>query len=313
MITKRLDDSRAAAAVMRAALPVALIAGVAVSVALALLLSRRLLRRLGHLQADAEALGAEGLRHEVRVTGHDEVAVVARALEQMRERLVEEQASRQEFVSTASHELRTPLASLQVSLELLREEALNGETGADAVVERAEAALRQTHRLTALATDLLDISRVDGGAPLAVEPLELGELAATVAHEFAPGLEASGRALRLAGDPALALADPAAAARIARVLLDNAAHYGAGTVSVTVTATPGRVILAVEDEGPGLAEDERERVFRRFARGRAAAGTTHGAGLGLAIARGLARSMGGELEAADPESGARLVLELPAA
>jgi signal transduction histidine kinase len=313
VITKRLDDSRAAATVVRAALPLALVTGLAVSMLLALLLSRSLLRRLRRLQADAAALGAEGLRHQVLVTGHDEVTVVARALEQMRERLVEEQASRQEFVSTASHELRTPLASLQVTLELLREEALNGTAGAGALADRADAALRQTSRLTALATDLLDISRVDGGAPLAVEPVELNELAATIAQEFAPRLAIAGRALHLDGDPALALADPAAAARIVRVLLDNADRYGAGSVFVTVTPAPGRVILAVQDEGLGLAEGERERVFRRFARGRAAAGAAHGAGLGLAIARGLARSMDGDLVAAASETGARLVLELPAA
>ena len=119
--------------------------------------------------------------------------------------------------------------------------------------------------------------------------------------------------MTVAGDPALALADPAAAARIVRVLLDNADRYGAGPVSVTVTAAPQRVLLAVQDAGPGLAEDERERVFRRFARGRAAAGAVHGAGLGLAIARGLARAMDGDLVAAASATGARLVLELPAA
>ena len=96
------------------------------------------------------------------------------------------------------------------------------------------------------------------------------------------------------------------------MLLDNADRYGAGPVSVTLTPAPGRVMLTVQDEGPGLVGDEHERVFRRFVRGRAAAGAAHGAGLGLAIARGLARSMDGDLFAAPSETGARLVLELPA-
>jgi signal transduction histidine kinase len=302
VLTKRLDDSRAAATVMRAALPLALAAGLAVSLLLALLLSFSLMRRLRRLQDDARSLGSEGLTHEVRVTGHDEVAVVAQALEEMRGRLVEEQESRQQFVSTASHELRTPLSSLQVQLELLREEARDA-----AVAARADAALRQTHRLTALASDLLDISRVDGGARLNVEPLELGELARTIAQEFEPRVP-----LRVEGQPALALADPAAAARIVRVLLDNAANYGAGTVTVNVAPQPGQAVLTVQDEGPGLDEQEREQIFRRFARGRAA-GNAHGAGLGLAIARGLARAMDGDLEAAPSDAGARLVLTLPAA
>ena len=299
VITKRLDSTRVVSEVISAALPIALAAGLAVSLALAAVVSGGLLRKLGRLRSDAEVLGADGLGHAVRVDGRDEVAVVARALEDMRERLVEEQVSRQEFVSTASHELRTPLASLQVTLELLREELESGT----ASIDRADAALRQTHRLTALAADLLDISRIDGGTPLTVEPLELGEVAAGVAQEFAPRLPG----LTVDGNPALALADPTAVVRIIRVLLDNAANYGAGRVRLTVRPEPRRVCLAVEDEGPGFSDQEREHVFARFARGRAAGGT-RGAGLGLAIARGLARAMDGDLEAEPAPGGARLVL-----
>jgi signal transduction histidine kinase len=309
VIAKRLTDTRAAAAVVRAALPGALAAGLLAALVFALLLSRGLLRRLSRLQDDARALGAEGLSHPVTVSGGDEVAVVAEALEAMRERLVEEQASRQDFVSTASHELRTPLASLQATLELLKEQALVGPADPEAIAARADIALRQTHRLVGLASDLLELSRVDGDAPLDLEPIDLAELARTISREFEARLESAGRALRVEGGPAVASADPAAAARILRVLLDNATNYGADAVNVTLARENGCVRVAVDDGGPGLAADERERVFRRFARGRAAAGAGAGAGLGLAIARGLARSMGGDVEA--PE-GARFVLTLPA-
>jgi signal transduction histidine kinase len=313
LIAERLDDTRAAASVVRAALPLALAAGLAVAVILALLVSRGLLRRLRRLEADALALSAQGLDHPVSTTGRDEVAVVARALEAMRERLVEEQASRQRFVATASHELRTPLASLQATLELLKEQAGHGAADRRAVAARADTALRQTHRLVGLAGELLELSRVDGDAPLELEPIELGELARTIAREFAARLQAGGRALRVDGGPAVACADPAAAARILRVLLDNAASYGAGTIGVTVSRASASVLVAVEDDGPGVAPDEREQVFGRFARGRAAANAGPGAGLGLAIARGLARAMGGDVEAAPVRRGARFVLTLCAA
>jgi signal transduction histidine kinase len=309
VIAERLDDSRAAVAVMRSALPLALLAGLAAALGLSLLLSRSLLRRLRRLEADARALATDGLTHRVAVTGSDEVSIAARALEEMRVALVDEQASRQAFLSTASHELRTPLASLQATLELLEEElrSLAGdEAGAGA---RVDTALRQTRRLVTLATDLLDLSRVDGAAPLALEPIELGDLARTIGPEFAPRLRADGRELALPGEPALALADPAAVARILRVLLDNAANYGCGTVTVELVADDRGARLAVQDEGPGLSGEEAALVFRRFARGRAAAGTP-GAGLGLAIARGLARSMGGELVAEPVARGARFVLTL---
>lgn len=313
VITKGLDDSRAAASVLRAALPLALAVGLAVALGLALLLSRSLMRRLAHLRADAEAIGTEGLDHRVTVSGADEVAVVARALETMRERLVVEQQAREDFLATASHELRTPLASLQATLELLREELDRGVADQQTTVPRTDAALRQTSRLAALAGDLLDLSRVDSGAPLRLEPLELAELATTIAGEFAARLETAGRSLRLEGGPALALADPAAAARIVRILLDNAVKYGAGTVTVTITPEAGQVQLAVEDKGPGIPGDGRDRIFQRFVRGHGAAGSAAGAGLGLPIARGLARAMGGELVAEPALTGARFVLTVPAA
>jgi len=309
VLTKRLTDTRAAVGVVRGALPLSLVVGFGVALALAILLSRGLLRRLSRLHADARALGADGLDHAVTVEGGDEVAEVAEALEDMRERLVEQEASRQAFVATASHELRTPLASLQATLELLREEARRAGVDPEVIVGRTDTALRQTHRLVGLATDLLDLSRVESEAPLSLEPLEVRELADTVAREFAARLVAEGRQLTVDGGPELALADPVAVARIVRILLDNATGYGAGTVHVDVATVDNRVQLAVCDEGPGLAPDEREAVFVRFARGRAAAGAP-GAGLGLAIARALARAMGGELVAAPQTAGARFLLLL---
>lgn len=311
LLTKRLADTRAAAGVVRGALPLALVVGVGVALALALPLSRGLLRRLDRLHADARALGTEGLGHEVAVEGRDEVSDVAEALEDMRARLVEEEASRQAFVATASHELRTPLASLQATLELLREEASGTPADPARLVGRADTALRQTHRLVGLATDLLDLSRVEGDAPLRLEPLEVREMADTVAREFAARLLPEGRELVVEGGPALALADPAALARIIRILLDNASRHGAGTVSVVIEAEGDRVVVCVADEGPGLDPDEREAVFVRFARGRAAANAP-GAGLGLAIARALGRAMGGDVLAVPGAPGTRFMLTLSA-
>lgn len=314
VVTARLDDGRAAAAVLRAAAPPALGVGVGVALILGLLVSRRLSRRLETLRSDADALGSEGLTHPVSVSGRDEVTVVARALERMRTQLIDEQSARQDFLATASHELRTPLASMQAGLELLREELDRGTADHDAVVEHADRALRQTSRLTGLATDLLDLSRIDGGVALRADPIELRELAALVVGEFAARMAIAGRTLELDGDDAaLVYADPTATARIIRILLDNAGHYGAGPVAVSVAAHDRRVTLTVTDEGEGIGDDERDAVFQRFSRGRAGAGSSAGAGLGLPIARGLARAMGGELEAVPARKGARLVLTLPAA
>ena len=125
------------------------------------------------LRDDARALHDEGLEHPIAVDDvGDEVGEVARALEDMRRRLLREETDRQEFLSVASHELRTPLATLQGSLELLSEDLADGTEAR----RRADGALRQTHRLVTLASDLLDLSRIDGGVHPLLQATELVEL-----------------------------------------------------------------------------------------------------------------------------------------
>jgi signal transduction histidine kinase len=313
VMRKPLDDTRAAADTVRRALPLALAVGLAVALLVALALSRSLLVRLRRLREDARALGSEGLRHEIEVGPPDEVGEVAGALEAMRARLVGEEEARQAFLATASHELRTPLATLQATLELMDEDLRRPAPAADPVVlqARAASALRQTHRLTGLATDLLDLSRVDGEAPLSAEPLELVECVAMVREEATEALGAAGRRLEVTGAaPIHARADPAAVRRILHVLLDNARAYGAGTVRLDVRRDGDDALVVVTDEGPGLTGEDRDHVFERFRRGEAGHASP-GFGLGLPIARGLAERMGGTLTAPEAPGGARFELRLP--
>jgi signal transduction histidine kinase len=218
----------------------------------------------------------------------------------------------QELVSSACHELRTPLTSLHATLELLQEELRRGAVDRAQALAYTDIAVRQTRRLVELATELLDLSRLDAEAPPALRPVEVAELARCVEQEFGARLTAADRSLRVEGGPATALADPLAVKRILAILVDNATSYGAGPVTLTVVRDGKRVTVAVTDRGPGVAPDERERIFERFVRGSAGAAAA-GAGLGLAIARGLARAMGGELRAVPNPRGARFVLTLPAA
>jgi signal transduction histidine kinase len=231
----------------------------------------------------------------------------------MRSRLHAEERGRQVFLATASHELRTPLASLRGTVELLEEELARGAPDLGGARRRAAAARRQTDRMTSLAEDLLDLGRLDGNAPLAVEPVELRELAGTLAAEIAPAADAGEVSIELdAPEPVWASCDPRATARVLRALLENALRHGAprGTaVTIAVDAVDGRARLRVRDAGAGVPEAERERIFGRFERGERA-GT--GFGLGLAIARGLARQMGGDVSAPAVESGACFEATLPA-
>ncbi len=314
VLRKPLHDTRAAVGAVRNAVPLAIVVGGAVALLMALALSRGLLRQLRQLRDGARALGSEGLRHPIAVGRRDEVGEVAAALETMRARLVGEEDARQAFLATASHELRTPLATLQATLELMQEdlrESTDEPIDRAPLQRRAAAALVQTHRLTGLATDLLDLNRVDGEAPLRAEPIELFEAASMLRREVSERLAADGRELQVEGDaPLHALADPAAVLRILVVLLDNAQAYGAGTVRIRIRGDRGRALVRVTDEGPGLSTADRAHVFGRFERGDAS-GSHPGFGLGLAIAGGLADRMGGHLDAPPVTSGGCFELSLP--
>jgi signal transduction histidine kinase len=314
VLRKSLDDPHAAAAVVRKALPVAAGTGIALALGLGVTFGFWLMRRLERLRREARRLAEEGIDRPIALASeHDEVGEVAHALENMRARLHAEERGRQAFLSTASHELRTPLASLQGAVELLEEELSHEEPDLDGARRRAAAARRQTARLSGLASDLLDLGRLDGEAPVEPEPVELCELAGTIAAEVEAEARAADTTLRVhAPDAVWALAEPRATARVVRVLLDNALRHGArpgGAITVAVRSDGDVATVSVADDGAGLPEADRERVFGRFER---AAGAGPGFGLGLPIARGLARRMGGDVTAQPAEVGAHFVATLPA-
>ena len=199
VLRKSLNDTHAAVAVVRGALPVAGGVGILIAAGLGIALGYGLLRRLERLRRDARRLADDGIEQPLAIDGYrDEVGEVALALETMRSRLHAEERGRQAFLATASHELRTPLASLRGTVELLEEELARGAPDLGGIRRRAAAAHRQTDRMTALAEDLLDLGRLDGNAPLASEPVELGELAGTMAAEIAPAAHAADVTVELA-------------------------------------------------------------------------------------------------------------------
>jgi signal transduction histidine kinase len=304
VMRKSLGDQRAAVAVVRGALPVAGGVGVAIAVALGALLGFGLLRRLEHLRRDVRRLTEEGIGTPLSVdgAGTDEVGEVARALESMRARLHAQERGRQAFLSTASHELRTPVASLRGTAELLEEELRCADPDLGQARRRAAAVSRQAERLSALADDLLGLGRLDADIPLATEPLDLVELTGTLVGELEP-----------VAQEAWAIGDLLATARIIRSLLDNGLRHGASPGSVlTVTVATGDDVatVAVRDAGDGVPEADRERIFGRFER--AAAPGAGGFGLGLPIARGLARRMAGDVILDPLGPGACFTLALPA-
>jgi signal transduction histidine kinase len=318
VVERRLTEVTTAVRTVRNALLAASAVALAVAIALAITLSRTLTRRLGRLRRAAVRMTAEGFEAPMpRDTGRDEVGDLARALGRMQEELRRQESARRSFVATASHELRTPLTMLQGTMELLEEDLRDGRVDIEDAQLQVTNARRELRRLAALAGELLDLSRLDAAVQLRSEPVELGELARAVAAEFELRAHERGVPLDVVppDDGCWGRGDPDAVARVVRILLDNALRYGppGGAVTVNTTSADGHVGILVADRGPGIPHEEREHIFERFHRGRAA-GSESGFGLGLAIGRELAERMGGALSLTDDDPpGACFVLSLAAA
>lgn len=266
-------------------------------------------RRIRRLEEAAELIAEGNFERPVVDAGSDEVGQLARAFERMRLRLQNLDRARGAFIANASHELRTPLFSLAGFLELLDDPELDADTREEFLTQMRE----QVVRLTKLATDLLDLSRLDAGRmTVAPEPVELDELADVLSAEFGPRATAAGHELAVAAEAVTARADPERVLQIGRVLVENAlVHTPAGTtVRIETAREGGRATLTVADDGPGIPEEARQQVFQRFYRleGRRASGS----GLGLAIARELAEVMGGRIELAERDGWTRFTLVLTA-
>jgi signal transduction histidine kinase len=315
VVRKPLDTVNAAVSTVRTAFLYAALAGLGLTLVLGIPLSATIVRRLRRLRHAALQLAAEGPPVDVPADRRrDEVGDLGRAFAQMQHRLQQQEEARRAFVSTASHELRTPLASLDGMLELLDDDLRSGDPDLADARSLLDRARTQSRRLARLAADLLDLSRLDAQVQLRSEPVELGELSRAVLAEFELGTEERGIVSTLddSAGQVWARGDPGGIARIVRILLDNAVRVSpqGGEIFVALR-NGGQASVTVRDEGPGVVSEERELIFERFQRGRAASGTA-GFGLGLAIGRELAERMGGELvlERTD-RPGATFTLRLP--
>jgi signal transduction histidine kinase len=309
LLSANLNDVLATVRTVRRSIIVAGIVSLFVSWIVGYLAAWAYTRRLRRLEVAAGRLAAGDFETPVRDRGRDEVGQLAQAFDAMRLQLAHLDRARREFIANASHELRTPLFSLGGFLELLGGDDLDPEVRRDFLGEMQG----QIERLTRLATDLLDLSRLDAGQ-LEVEraTFDLTAAARLVADEFRVLAEAEDRTLSVRGSaPVAALGDELRVQQIARALVENALrHTPPGTaVSVDVGTGDGRAFLTVRDEGPGVPPDDLEHLFERFYR--AGGGQASGSGLGLAIASELAARMEGALEACSRPGETVFTLVLP--
>jgi signal transduction histidine kinase len=302
----------------------------------AVLIRRSVTRPAERLIEGARRLGEGRLDHRIALEGHDELAQVGATFDRMAERLAAQtreletragrldaelaernarletllgearraEALRRRLLADVSHELRTPLT-------IIRGEADIALRGPDKEPEAYREALRRAREAAAhtaqLVDDLLMVARTESGeVRLKPEEIDLAALLGDVVGTYGGGAA-------LDAEPGARLrADPGRLRQALLVLLDNARRHGGGRLWVRLHRTPEGMAIDVEDDGPGLGDEEKELAFERFFRGSNAAETyAEGTGLGLPIARAIARAHGGEVTLADRHGGglvARLTL-----
>ena len=275
---------------------------------LGLLVSRALSQRIKRLEDVARRVGGGDFSARFPVDRADELGQLAIALDHMQRQLAQLDSARKRFIATASHELRTPIFSLGGFVELLQDEELS-EAERDAFLAQMR---DQVARLQTLATELLDLSRLEAGSlELRPEATDLGVLAEAVTAEFIPALTRHGShlELRLPRGGVEAVCDPERVAQVLRILIDNAlTHTPEGTnVVVSASRANGAVQLAVRDFGPGIKRDSMERIFEPFY----TSDDAQGSGLGLAIAHELAERMSGRLAVDSQPGRTTFSFELP--
>ncbi|MES2243881.1 MAG: ATP-binding protein [Pseudomonadota bacterium] len=272
---------------------------------------RRLTQRLEGLQRGVERWGSGDLSARMAVQGSDEVAFLAERFNHAAERietLMESQkallASHKSLLANASHELRSPLARIRMGLELM-----GGGAGS---TQRAEIS-RSINELDQLIDEILLASRLDTRQADA-EPFEVVDLTGLAAEECARvqaelGTATQTESLTLQGSARLLR-------RLIRNLLENARRYSTGEVSLELGQTGAgaqrRAVIRVNDHGPGVPPDQRERIFEPFYRLPGASEREGGVGLGLALVKSITERHGGSVRCEDrPGGGASFVVELP--
>jgi signal transduction histidine kinase len=305
-----LNDIGGAVALVRSRILLAAAIGLFVALITGVLVARALTVRVLRLEHTAQRVAQGDFGAHFSDSSGDELGQLARELAHMQGQLEGLDAARRRFIATASHELRTPIFSLGGFLELIQDEALDEETRRQFVGQVRD----QVDRLGKLATQLLDLTRLESGAvELAATATDLGVLARAVTAEFGPALSQHGSQLRLRipAEPVRVLCDGERVGQLLRILIDNAlAHTPSGTNMVVAAAAPENgtgARLSVSDSGPGIPQDAIGRVFEPFY----SADGARGAGLGLAIARELAVHMNAQLDTVSVPGATTFTLTLP--
>jgi signal transduction histidine kinase len=268
-------------------------------------LSSTVTERIDLLKGAAEKLSRGDLQTRVPVQGRDEVSALAVSFNQMAEQLQtadqkqrELEALRSDLIAWVSHDLQTPLTSMRAILEALSDGIVDDP---ETVKRYLNTAQRDVRSLSALIDDLFQMAQLDaGGFPLHLTPASLNDLVSDTLESFTELAKQQGNRLegQVESDVDPVFMDTQAIGRVLNNLISNALRHTPpeGRVSVWVRRTGTRVEVTVSDTGEGIRAEDIPHIFERFYRGEKSRNRgTGGAGLGLAIARGIVRAHGGEI------------------
>lgn len=269
----------------------------------------RALAPVERIRREAEQITGDRLDRRVpEPPAHDEIHRLARTVNEMLGRLQDSRDRQRQFVGDASHELRSPLASIRQTAEVAR-----AHPGALPEGELADAVLEESARMQRLVEQLLLLARADEGAVSRAEhDVDLDDLALAVAR----GTRRAGLRVDTSGiGPGRVRGDLVGLTQLVQNLVDNAVRHADEVVALTVRDDRGAVELVVEDDGPGIPEVDRQRVFDRFVRlDEARARDAGGSGLGLAIVREIVAAHHGTVDVTTSAlGGARFVVRVPTA
>jgi len=279
--------------------------------------SAHLARAVTRLEEAAGRIASGDLDSRVSVRGVLEIRSLAAAMDRMRERLKEDQSRRSRFLAAVSHDLRTPLTSIRGYLEAIEDGLAVDPEGLARYLATAK---DKSRVLEGRVDELIEFARMETGEwRLRFEELDLGAFLERLASEYSQDALAAGR--RFEADISIprelgVKADARLLARALENLFSNALRYAPEGSGIRFSASrtgKGTVLIALEDEGPGIPVDELERIFEPWFRGSAAVGCEEGLGLGLYIAASIARGHGFGIAAVSPAGGGgRFELTIPA-
>jgi signal transduction histidine kinase len=308
---KSLADVGNTLATTRRALAVGILLGGALSFLLAWLLARRALRPLRLIARTAASIREGDLSRRIGYVERDELGEVAAELDASFSELEEALRRQERFVADASHELKTPLAAARANVQLLRRWAAEDP---QARAEALAALDRATARMARIVSDLIQLAHGDDSLRYARDRVRLDDLVLETQREarsLADGVEVVVGGI----EQAEVVGDRDRLQQALANLVDNALRVSppGGSVTLVLEKRGNRAEVLVSDTGPGIAEDELPEIFNRFFRG-SEAGSSSSSGLGLSIARAIARAHGGDVVVASTSGhGTVLVLQLPVA